>query len=70
MINKDIVKKVTFDENSDDNAMKKALVECDRSIWDHEDSDQEFMVALVQDKKVLRYMSGSEWHVPRSSIYD
>ena len=32
MVNKEVVKKVSFDEKQDDDAMKKALVECDRAI--------------------------------------
>lgn len=70
MVNKEVVKKVSFDERSDDDAMKKALVECDRAIWDNSKSDISFLVALMQDKKVLRYMNGTEWYTPRSSIYE
>ena len=70
MVNKEVIKKVSFDEKSDDDAMKKALVECDRAIWANEDSDTSFLVALMQDKKVLRYMNGSEWYIPRRSIYE
>ena len=71
MINKEVVKKVTFDEKTDDDAMKKALVECDRAIWDREtDTSDKFLVALMQDNRVLRFMNDSGWHVPRTSIYD
>lgn len=70
MVNKEVVKKVSFDEKKDDDAMKKALVECDRAIWANEDSDASFIVALMQDKKVLRYMNGKEWFAPRTSIYE
>ena len=70
MVNKEVVKKVSFDERSDDDAMKKALVECDRAIWDNSKSDISFLVALMQDKKVLRYMNGTEWYTPRTSIYE
>lgn len=70
MVNKEVVKKVSFDERSDDDAMKKALVECDRAIWDNSKSDTSFLVALMQDKKVLRYMNGTDWYTPRTSIYE
>lgn len=70
MVNKEVVKKVSFDEKKDDDAMKKALVECDRAIWDNSKNDTSFLVALMQDKKVLRYMNGSEWYTPRTSIYE
>ena len=70
MVNKEVVKKVSFDEKSDDDAMKKALVECDRAIWDNSKNDTSFLVALMQDKKVLRYMNGTDWYTPRTSIYE
>jgi len=70
MVNKEVIKKVSFDEKSDDDAMKKALVECDRAIWANEDNQNSFLVALMQDKKVLRYMNGTDWYTPRTSIYE
>ena len=70
MVNKEVIKKVSFDERSDDEAMKKALVECDRAIWDNSKNDTSFLVALMQDKKVLRYMNGTDWYTPRTSIYE
>ena len=71
MLNKEVIKKVSFDETQDDEAMKKALVECDRAIWDREiDTSDKFLVALMQDNRVLRFMNDSGWYVPRTSIYD
>ena len=58
-----------FNEHTDDDAMKKALVESDRAIWDNED-DKQFLVALMQDDKLLRYMNSTGWHMPRRSIYE
>jgi hypothetical protein len=71
MINKEVVKKVTFDEKTDDDAMKKALVECDRAVWSRDlESSDDFLVALMQDNRLLRFMNDKGWQVPRTSIYD
>ena len=70
MVNKKIVKNVSFNEKKDDDAMKKALVECDRAIWDNQDADNNFVVALMQDGRVLRFMNDSGWQAPRRSIYE
>lgn len=71
MVGKEIVNKVSFDETTDDDAMKKALVECDRAIWSRKaDSKEKFLVALMQDNRVLRFMSDKGWQMPRTSIYE
>ena len=71
MINKEIVKNVSFDEKNDDDAMKKALVELDRAVWDRDsESSDDFLIALMQDNRLLRFMNDKGWQVPRSSIYE
>ena len=71
MINKEIVKNVSFDEKNDDDAMKKALVELDRAAWDRDsESSDDFLIALMQDNRLLRFMNDKGWQVPRTSIYD
>ena len=71
MVDKKIVKTVKFDERKDDDAMSKALVECDRAAWTYElEPDQKFLVALMQDDRLLRFMKDGGWQVPRTSIYD
>lgn len=71
MVGKEIINKVSFDETQDDDAMKKALVECDRAIWSRDTtSNEKFLVALMQDNRVLRFMNDSGWHMPRRSIYE
>lgn len=71
MVNKEIVKNVSFDEKNDDDAMKKALVELDRAAWDRDsESSDDFLIALMQDNRLLRFMNDKGWQVPRTSIYD
>jgi len=71
MVNKEIVKNVSFDEKNDDDAMKKALVELDRASWDRDsESSDDFLIALMQDNRLLRFMNDKGWQVPRTSIYD
>jgi len=71
IINKEIVKNVSFDEKNDDDAMKKALVELDRATWDRDlESNDDFLIALMQDNRLLRFMNDKGWQVPRTSIYD
>jgi len=71
MINKEIVKNVSFDEKNDDDAMKKALVELDRAAWDRDsESSDDYLIALVQDNRLLRFMNDKGWQVPRRSIYE
>lgn len=71
VINKEVVKKVSFDENTDDDAMKNALVELDRATWDRDlESSDNFLIALMQDNRLLRFMNDKGWQVPRRSIYE
>ena len=71
MVNKEIVKNVSFDEKNDDDAMKKALVELDRAAWSRDsESSDDFLVAFMQDNRLLRFMNDKGWQVPRRSIYE
>jgi len=71
MVDKKIVKTVKFDERKDDDAVNKALVECDRAIWYRDENKPEgFLVALIQNDRILRFACDGDWDTPRRSIYE
>ena len=66
---KKIVDKFEISED-DDNAFQKALVECDRFVWKYQDAEEKFLVAIMQDGRLLRWHSDNGWNFPKgNSIY-
>ena len=66
---KKIVDKFEINEE-DDNAFQKALVQCDRFVWKYQDAGEKFLVALMQDDRLLRWHKDSGWNFPKNnSIY-
>ena len=59
-----------FNEQVDEDAMKKALVESDRAIWSTREENDQVYVALMQDDRLLRYMNDTGWYTPKRSIYE
>jgi|TARA_B100000085_G_scaffold274493_1_gene291210 hypothetical protein len=59
-----------FNEQVDEDAMKKALVESDRAIWSAREENDQVYVALMQDDRLLRYMNDTGWYTPKRSIYE
>ena len=71
MVKNQIIKSVVFDESRDDDALNKALVECDRAIWYRDkNKPQSFIVALIQNERVLRYATDGNWGFTRRSMYE
>ena len=66
---KKIVDKFEINED-DDNAFQKALVQCDRFVWKYQEAGEKFLVALMQDDRLLRWHTDSGWNFPKNnSIY-
>ena len=70
MINNQVTNEVIFDEARDDDAFEKALVECDRLVWSIGEETKNFLIALMQDERLLRYRVNDTWQFPSNSIYD
>ena len=70
MINDQVTNEVIFDEARDDDAFEKALVECDRLVWSIGEETKNFLIALMQDERLLRYRVNDTWQFPSNSIYD
>ena len=70
MINDQVTNEVVFDEARDDDAFEKALVECDRLVWSIGEETKNFLIALMQDERLLRYRVNDTWQFPSNSIYD
>ncbi len=70
MINDQVTNEVIFDEVRDDDAFEKALVECDRLVWSIGEETKNFLIALMQDERLLRYRVNDTWQFPSNSIYD
>ena len=67
---KKVVSVKEFNEHEDEDAMKKALVESDRAIWSGQNDEEQILVALMQDDRLLRYMNDTGWYTPKRSIYE
>lgn len=67
---KKVISVKEFNEQVDEDAMKKALVESDRAIWSAREENDQVYVALMQDDRLLRYMNDTGWYTPKRSIYE
>ena len=67
---KKVISVKEFNEQVDEDAMKKALVESDRAIWSAREENDQVYVALMQDDRLHRYMNDTGWYTPKRSIYE
>jgi hypothetical protein len=68
--NRKVVKQFEFNERKDEEAVKKAFIECDRATWNFEPGN---IIALYQNKQLLRHYSDPDkgWvHVNNNGIYN
>jgi hypothetical protein len=65
-----VKKRFSFDESRDEEAMKKALVECDRLTWSYEVDN---VITLDQNGRLLRFLTDDQvgWQfINNNGIYD
>ena len=52
-----VCKDLSFDERKDDDAVRKAFIECDRSVWSYEPGQ---VIGLWQNNRLLRSFTSEE----------